>query len=234
MLRALDLNDTVLNDKHQSVASSGDGVWGDVDTSGLMISGNIKAAVPCFTPGTMIATPTGERRVEGLHVGDRVITRDNGIQEIRWIGQHDISDVDLKQAEHLKPVLIRQGALGNDLPERDMLISPNQRVLVASDETGPYFEERETLIAAKQLIGLDGVGIVEASNMTCIYVMFNLQEVILSDGVWTESVSSRDMSVTEADAGEGIERHRSKCHSLKNHVTTKWDRHPPNLFGPVT
>ena len=42
--------------------------------------------IPCFAPGTLIATPKGEVPVENLRAGDRVITRDNGIQEIRWTG----------------------------------------------------------------------------------------------------------------------------------------------------
>jgi len=41
---------------------------------------NIETVIPCFTPGTLIATPQGERRVKDLREGDRVITRDNGIQ----------------------------------------------------------------------------------------------------------------------------------------------------------
>ena len=44
------------------------------------------AVTPCFTPGTMIATLRGERAVETLQQGDKIVTRDNGVQEIAWIG----------------------------------------------------------------------------------------------------------------------------------------------------
>ncbi|WP_136635757.1 Ig-like domain-containing protein [Pseudooceanicola onchidii] len=147
----------------------------------------IEKVIPCFTPGTLIATPRGEVPVESLKEGDRVITRDNGIQEIRWMGAKGLTGRELLQKEHLKPVLIQKGSLGYGLPERDMLVSPNHRVLVNNDKTALYFEEREVLVAAKHLTGLAGVNRVDTMKTTYIHFMFDQHEVILSDGSWTES-----------------------------------------------
>ncbi|MGJ8626618.1 MAG: Hint domain-containing protein [Sulfitobacter sp.] len=198
----------------------------------VLVFEEIEAIIPCFTPGTRIATPSGERRVEELQVGDRVITRDNGIQEIRWVGQRDMSGVELARAVHLKPVLIRQGALGNDLPERDMMVSPNHRILVANDKTALYFEEREVLVAAKHLTGLEGVDIVDVSSTTYIHIMFDQHEVVLSDGAWTESFQPGDMSLAgignaqrteilelfpELATAEGIQGYAAARRSLKKH-----------------
>ncbi len=192
----------------------------------------IENVIPCFTPGTRIATPKGERRVEELAVGDRVITRDNGIQEIRWVGARDMTGAEFERAAHLKPVLIRQGALGNDLPERDMMVSPNHRVLVANDKTALYFEEREVLVAAKHLTGLAGVDIVDVSSTTYIHIMFDRHEVILSDGAWTESFQPGDMTLAgigeeqrneilelfpELATTQGIEGYTAARRSLKKH-----------------
>ena len=44
----------------------------------------------CFTLGTAIATFEGERAVEDLAPGDRVVTRDHGVQEVRWVGRRTI------------------------------------------------------------------------------------------------------------------------------------------------
>ena len=162
----------------------------------------IENVVPCFTPGTVIATPRGEVLVEALEVGDRVITRDNGIQTIRWVGAREMTGAEFEKAAHLKPVLIRKGALGNALPERDMMVSPNHRVLVANEKTALYFEEREVLVAAKHLTGIEGIDVVEVSGTTYIHVMFDRHEVILSDGTWTESFQPGDMSL----AGIGEEQ----------------------------
>ena len=155
----------------------------------------IETVIPCFTPGTTIATPKGERLVEELKVGDRIITRDNGIQEIAWMGHKQMSGKTLQSSPHLQPVLIKAGALGHGLPERDMLVSPNHRVLVASEKTQLYFEESEVLAAAKHMAGADGIHQVEVLQTTYIHFMFERHEVVLSNGAWTESFQPGDYSL---------------------------------------
>jgi hypothetical protein len=147
---------------------------------------------PCFTPGVMIATPRGELPVEELKVGDKVITRDNGLQEIVWLGRQKFSWKDVCAEPHLKPVVIRQGALGNGLPERDMMVSPDHRILVTGDNTAVRFNEAEVLVSARHL--LSGRKVFEVNSMGTIYIhfMFARHQVVLSDGAWTESFQPSD------------------------------------------
>lgn len=203
------------------------------DGNGGSDTGTVTVEVlPCFTPGTLIATPKGERLVEDLEVGDRVITRDNGIQEIRWIGRKELTGFQLARKPHLKPVLIQQGALGKNLPEHDLLVSPNHRVLVANDKTALYFEEREVLAAAKHLTGLDGVDEVDTLGVTYIHMMFDNHEVVLSNGAWTESFQPGDLSLRgigdeqrqeifelfpELEHAEGLKAYGAARRSLKKH-----------------
>ena len=151
--------------------------------------------VPCFTPGTLIATPQGVRPVEQLRAGDRVITRDNGLQEICWHGARGLTGAELTRNPHFRPIRIAKGALGNGLPEKDMLVSPNHRMLVANDKTSLYFEEHEVLVAAKHLTALPGIEAVDVPWITYIHLMFEQHEVILSDGAWTESFQPGDESL---------------------------------------
>ena len=160
-----------------------------------MTFSEIENVVPCFTPGTTIATPKGERLVEDLQEGDRIITRDNGIQEIRWVGRKEMSGKALVANPHLKPILVRAGSLGNGLPERDMLVSPNHRMLVASEKTQLYFEEREVLAAAKHLVGSEGIHAVDVMGTAYIHFMFDRHEVVLSNGAWTESFQPGDYTL---------------------------------------
>ncbi|MBE9635496.1 Ig-like domain-containing protein [Salipiger mangrovisoli] len=188
--------------------------------------------MPCFTPGTLIATPQGERLVEDLKVGDRVITRDNGIQEIRWVGRKELTGFELARQPHLRPVLIQKGALGKNLPEHDLLVSPNHRVLVANDRTAFYFDEREVLAAAKHLTGLPGVDEVETMGVAYIHFMFDQHEVVLSNGAWTESFQPGDYTLKgigdeqreeifalfpELEHAEGLQAYGAARRSLKKH-----------------
>lgn len=156
---------------------------------------NIENVVPCFTPGTLIATPRGEVPVEDLKVGDRVITRDNGIQEIRWVGRRDMTAGDFAVAPHLRPVLVRKGALGNGLPERDMMVSPNHRLLVANDRTALYFDEHEVLVAAKHLLAGETIRAINSSGTSYIHFMCDRHEVVLSNGAWTETFQPGDQTL---------------------------------------
>jgi Ca2+-binding RTX toxin-like protein len=164
-------------------------VFRDADgtVTGEMTFANIENIVPCFTPGTLIATPKGERPVEELRVGDKIITRDNGIQEIRWVGSKAMGHAEFAMNPHLRPVLIRQGSLGNGLPERDMMVSPNHRMLVANDRTALYFDEHEVLVAAKHLAVPDAGRTVVSAGTTYIHFLCDRHEVVLSNGAWSES-----------------------------------------------
>ncbi|ABD55407.1 Hint domain-containing protein [Jannaschia sp. CCS1] len=159
---------------------------------GELVFKEIETVIPCFTPGAMIATPRGEVPVESLREGDKVITRDNGIQEIRWTGHRTLNRAELARDARLKPIRIRAGALGPNLPERDMLVSPQHRVLVTGETPQIYFEESEVLVAAKHLIGQAGVSVVDTLRTTYIHFMFDCHEVVLSDGAWTESFQPGD------------------------------------------
>lgn len=162
-----------------------------VDGTSLIFS-RLETAIPCFTPGTRIATPSGERPVEDLRIGDRVHTRDNGIQTIVWAGTKTVSRASLAVAPELRPVQIKAGALGNGLPERDMLVSPNHRMLVVSELAELYFEQSEVLVAARHLTTRAGIDVVNVPGITYVHFMFTNHEVVLADGAWSESFQPGD------------------------------------------
>jgi len=165
------------------------------EVAGELIFKEIETVIPCFTPGAMIATPHGEVPVETLRQGDKVLTRDNGIQEIRWIGSRTLTRPELLTAPNLRPILIKAGSLGDGLPERDMLVSPQHRVLAAGQATQLYFAESEVLVAAKHLVGTEGIQQIDTLRTTYVHFMFDRHEVVLSDGAWTESFQPGDMTL---------------------------------------
>jgi Ca2+-binding RTX toxin-like protein len=162
----------------------------------------VENVVPCFTPGTMIATVHGLRPVEELDVGDQIFTRDHGVQEIRWIGHKPVAGEPLAEARFLAPIRIMQGALGNDLPERDMLLSPNHRVMVSAPDMELMFGQSEVLVAAKHLTRMKGISSVLPKEVTYIHLMFDRHEIIWSDGIWSESFQPGAMALAGLETAQ--------------------------------
>ncbi len=170
--------------------------------TGSMTFSNIETVIPCFTPGTKIRTENGDRLVETLRVGDRIVTRDNGFQEIRWIGNKYLDGTTLRALPKLRPVFIRKGALGDDLPKRDMLLSPNHRMLICNSKTALYLGENEVFVAAKHLIHNNGIKRMNVPAVNYIHFMFDCHEVVMSNGCWSESFQPGDQSLQGIDADQ--------------------------------
>ncbi|MFN4160094.1 MAG: Hint domain-containing protein [Gemmobacter sp.] len=149
------------------------------------------ASPPCLTPGTLIETPGGPRRIELLRKGDLILTRDHGTQPLRWIGRIALRAGVLSRLPHLRPIRIARNALGPGWPARDLLVSPQHRVLITGWQCELFFGEAEMLVAAKHLLGWHGVEVCSATRgVTYIHLMFDRHEVIMAENVWTESLFS--------------------------------------------
>lgn len=145
--------------------------------------------VPCFGHGTLIETEHGDVPVQDLSVGDRVVTRDNGNQPIRWIGRRRLNEETLSRNPNLCPIRILAGALGAQQPARNLIVSPQHRLLVSSKIAQRMFDSREVLVAAKHLVEIDGIDVVEDANaMDYFHIMFDRHEVIYSNGAASESL----------------------------------------------
>lgn len=140
--------------------------------------------VTCYVAGTAIKTPTGDTAIEALKAGDLVITRDNGPQPIRWIGQSTV------QAKgKLAPVRIAAGALGRNFPSRDLLVSRQHRMLVASRVCERMFGETEILVPAIKLTALPGIHIEESDKpITYFHLMTDAHEVIFAEDAPSETL----------------------------------------------
>ena len=147
----------------------------------------IDAGIACFTPGTQVATPSGPRAIERLQPGDMVLTRDRGYQPIRWVGVKSFGTHDLQANAALQPILIRKDAFGMGLPERDMKVSRQHCLLQGGSRAELYFGEDEVFVRALHMAGQPGIVEAVVQEVTYLHLMFDHHEVILADGIWSES-----------------------------------------------
>lgn len=134
----------------------------------------------CFGPGTRIRTRRGAVRVETLRAGDMVLTRDRGYQPLRLLAGRRVA------AEgKLAPVVFAPGALGN---RRELVLSPQHRVLVEGAAAELFFGEPEVLVPAVALVNGQDVVRREGGEIDYYHLVFDHHEIVLAEGVAAESL----------------------------------------------
>jgi hypothetical protein len=76
----------------------------------------------CFLAGTLIATTSGEVPVEHLRVGDMVLTARGEARAVMWIGAGRVL-VTRGRRSAATPVVVRKGALGDNVPHHDLRVT---------------------------------------------------------------------------------------------------------------
>ena len=146
--------------------------------------------VLCFGADALIDTDSGPVPAGNLKAGDLVRTRDAGLQPVRWVGRRVLTEAEFEAAPNLRPIRIRAGALGRNTPAADLVVSPQHRVPIRSKIARKMFGTEEVLVAAKQLLQLDGVDIRDdvETGVEYFHMLFDRHEVIWSEGAQTESL----------------------------------------------
>ena len=79
----------------------------------------------CFLTGTHILTDQGEIPVEQLTIGNKVKTADGKLEIVKWVGKQIVEPSRVNHTLRCLPILIKAGALGSNLPHRDLYVSPD-------------------------------------------------------------------------------------------------------------
>jgi hypothetical protein len=162
----------------------------------------------CFTPGTKIAVPGGQRLVEDLRPGDRILTKDDGAQEILWTGRRKMTGARLFAMPALRPVRIRSGAMGEDRPEGDLVVSPDHRLVVRGDKARALFNVPEVLVSARDLIDHRAIRVETGwADVTYIHLLTERHEVLWANGVESETFhpGAADMDLVEPGERAALE-----------------------------
>jgi VCBS repeat-containing protein len=142
---------------------------------------------PCFTRGTLIETPHGPRPVESLRAGDAVLTADNGVQQIRWVGSRRLALGGNVDDEKLRPVRLRAGSIAPGVPDRDLLVSPMHRVLVGGAQSQLLFGRDEVLAPAKHLVNGQSIFTEALAEVEYFHILFDSHQILVSLNLKSES-----------------------------------------------
>ncbi|MEM9716238.1 MAG: Hint domain-containing protein [Pseudomonadota bacterium] len=144
--------------------------------------------VPCFCSGTKIRTADGDVLIEDLAAGDIIQTTDNGGQPLRASLTTKLTNDQLDHAPQLWPILIPRGSLGQNLPEQDLYVSRQHRMLVRSKIVQRMFDTTEVLVPAIRLIGINGIQIVQPKGAVCYHhLVFDTHQIVFANGAPSES-----------------------------------------------
>ena len=166
-----------------------------------------QAACVSVTRGTRITLATGAQTpVEALTPGDRVLTRDDGAQPLRWIGQST-----LRATGDFAPIRIRAGTLNNT---GDLVVSP---------ETGLFFYQRddalgagrhEVLIRARDLVNGDSVRPEPGGHVDYVQLLFDAHQIVYAEAIAAETLplDPRTRAALPADLMPETPGHRPAAH----------------------
>lgn len=193
----------VINSGNSQVVSftvtGSDGSSTDTDTVTITI-------LICVARGTLIQTEAGPVPVERLTIGDRVTTLDGPPQPVRWIGSRRLSRTELEVDPSLRPIRIAQAALGEGAPARDLLVSPQHRVLLNGWRAELFFGEPQVLVPAKSLVNDSTITVMhDVEGVEYFHLLFDCHEIILTENLPTESFFPGAHSMAELDGAARAE-----------------------------
>lgn len=172
-----------------------------IDRARVAAGGREGGGVICFTPGTRIATPEGPKLIQALRPGDHVLTKDDGPQEVLWMGQRRMSGARLYAMPHLRPIRFRAGALGLDLPEPDLIVSPAHRMLVKGPAALALFGTSEVLVRAEDLLNDGSITVDHAArDVTYVHILLARHNIVFANGIQTESFHPSNTAMEMIDA----------------------------------
>src|SRR5262249_39303173 len=132
---------------------------------------------PCYCRGTLILTEGGEIAVEDLRIGDRLVAASGEARPIKWIGRRSYARRLLPGKRSVLPVRISRHALADDVPRRDLWVSPEHAMFLDG-----------ALIPAIALVNGSSIIQVEAvEEVTYFHLELESHDVIHAEGALAES-----------------------------------------------
>jgi hypothetical protein len=141
--------------------------------------GNHHTWHPCFLKGTKISTPSGDRLVQDLRIGEEVQTL-AGRKTIKWIAYNKFTKEEGRAwHDNVMPIRVARFAIDDRTPHRDLYLSPLHCIFFS-----------EALIPVMYLINEASIAQGMPSDMSAIeyyHIDLDTHEVIYAEGALVES-----------------------------------------------
>jgi len=141
----------------------------------------------CFCAGTLIATPTGQCRVEDLVAGDMVLTHNGAHRPVLWVGCTTVPHHIAIEHPELQPIRILAGAIAPGVPSSDLDVSAQHRVVLESAGAALMFHAETVLVPAKHLVGSMAQRVIPDTDVAYYHVLLRDHDILISNGLPSES-----------------------------------------------
>jgi autotransporter passenger strand-loop-strand repeat protein len=145
---------------------------------------------PCYCAGTLIATDRGDVPVEKLAIGDHVLTLSGEPRPIKWIGRRSYRRPFI--ADNVMPIRINAGALRENVPLRDLYVSPEHALYIDA-----------VLVPSQHLV--NGVSIERCTQVESVdyfHIELASHDVIFAEGTPAETFVDCDSRLMFHNAAE--------------------------------
>jgi hypothetical protein len=131
----------------------------------------------CYLKGTLILTDAGERPVEELAIGDRLVTLSGDTKRIKWIGRRSYQGRFIAGNRDVLPIRFTANSLADGVPSCNLEVSPNHAIYIDG-----------ALVPAKRLV--NGATIYQlnvADSVEYFHIELPTHNVIFAGGTPAES-----------------------------------------------
>ena len=160
-----------------AAGTNASGYLGDLAPETISVTGTVvPSSALCFCAGTQIMTPDGSVPIERLRIGDLVLTRTGEDRPLVWVGVGQVLATRGRRGP-ATPVIVRSGALADNVPYRDLRITKGHALFV-DDVLIPV----EFLVNHRSILWDD-----QAQEVTVYHIELETHDVLIADGAPAES-----------------------------------------------
>ncbi len=139
---------------------------------------SLTATIVCYLEDTGIATPAGNVAVQDLRPGDKVLTAGGAETTVKWVGVQPV-DTRIAHPAKVNPICISAGAIAQNIPERDLFVSPDHAIEIAG-----MLYNASALVNGKTIYK---VAKMPLEGFTYYHVETDAHELIMAEGCPAES-----------------------------------------------